>query len=207
MEILTESFQAINIFEPFSRREGKFKELARPLSAPYFGEEGEQPVFKPFLEQTFQGKASSGWTLQFNSFEDLLNREKLVVKICGLLLAPWIVDTFPFKYKPVFLIRHPLAILNSKRNYGLDSQAKEERIGIVKEANLKSKDHPLWVHMDYLKSLNNNFERYVAQWCIRNQQVMKDEQVRSKFIIVHYENLVPAASTGITKDHDRVERQ
>ena len=191
MEILVKKVNAISIFEPISRSRSNFKKFDKDFSTPfYFGQEHSESILKSHLTKVLSGKENNGWSLQFNSFSDIYNRNSLVIKLVSVnMILPWVIKEFDLTLKPIFLIRHPLAILSSRKKYANNSSPEGESKKIFQEKDLQSKDHPYWPYLDYLNKLETGDEQYVAGWCIRNQYVLKNI-TSTKVIVVFYEQLV-----------------
>lgn len=194
-EVLSKALNAILIFEPLWGKHGKFKKIAHFYSSPfYLGNSDSEHKLINFLNDTFKGKQASARTLQFNSFKKLLNSKRLIIKLVNVnLITPWFVNHFSFKHKPIYLIRHPLAILSSRLKYGYDKNIDEKSVGPIDLNRLKCSSHPHYEHLVYLNNLNTDLERYVAEWCIRNQRVIGSGNINKKLTILFYEDLISEA--------------
>ena len=193
METLQKQLEGISIFEPLFGWDGKFKKYNHQFSSPfYFGAKETAPLLKRFLEGTFEGRYTSSHTLQFNSLLQLYNGKKLLVKMVNVnLIAPWVIEEFNFKYKPIYLIRHPLAILASQRKYTSVHRENysDKKLSGFDLSRLKSESHPYLKYLNIINSADTAYKRFLVGWCIRNKEFLKNSYSK-KVIKVHYEDLV-----------------
>jgi hypothetical protein len=194
MNILQKNFNSISVFEPLSYNESarniyRKTKFSFPL---YFGEKGSDLVLKNFLDLTLQGKETNSRTLQFNTVKELLVGEKMIVKMINVnLIAPWLADNFKLNYKPLYVVRHPLAIHSSREKYSGQSEKKknERNLGKYNRKRLVSDSHPYNNYLDELDGATTKFSRYVTEWCIRNKDFVQGKY-NDKYQTVYYEDMV-----------------
>lgn len=119
----------------------------------------------------------------------------LIYKIIrGKLMLKWFLENFEIHNKPIFLIRHPIAVIESMRqhpswNYDFSRfivpECKNPEIYIKNEA--------------FFQSLNTKQEQLLAFWCIGNQEMLNDKVLMKEFIIVFYEDLIAEPKTVVQK--------
>lgn len=192
MEQLQSSLKAISIFEPLWGLSGAFKKYNHLFSSPfYFGKRETEKILYQFLKDTLVGKESSKRSLQFNNWHDLMQANKLLVKIVNTnLIAPWFVSQFKLKYRPVYVLRHPLAILYSRETYSADKKDfSNNPISAFDWSRIKSDEHPYHAHASFIDEHSNLYERYLVEWCIRNKDFLEG-RYDNKFLILYYEELV-----------------
>ena len=108
----------------------------------------------------------------------------VLVKICrGNALLPWFVEQFDLKRKPIYLLRHPLAVICSQMEQGgwsfqfTDFQIPEQPFQEFYS-----------IHRNFLATLETKEESLLASWCLANKAPLS--QKPSKWITIFYENLV-----------------
>jgi len=191
MESLQRDLKALTLFEPVGSPE--FSEFKDMVSSPfYLGGEKTHQILHDFLNESFSGRKSSSRTLQFNTFTRLFNNKYVVAKMNNInLIAPWILENFTLAYKPVYLTRHPLAILASSLRYGnvQNSHFQDEKIDDFDMNRIKSKHHPYLKYMDVVNCSDTKFTRFLTEWCIRNKDFLKGNY-EGQVLVVSYEELV-----------------
>jgi hypothetical protein len=76
------------------------------------------PEGKAFLTRVFAGRVINGWTGREMSAAEAVRARSLIVKsVRANRLLPWICENFRIP-PPVFLVRHPCAVVASQLNYG-----------------------------------------------------------------------------------------
>jgi hypothetical protein len=79
----------------------------------FIPEKEEWNEAKKAFDKVLSGKVLNEWTLLKTDIETYKEADKLIVKICrGNALLPWIVNQYNFKYKPIYLIRNPFAVVS-----------------------------------------------------------------------------------------------
>lgn len=133
-----------------------------------------------------------GRSLQSNSFflsspAKYLKAQQLIFKICrGNALIPWIVNQFNFRFKPVYLARHPFSVVASQLRHGSWHSNKPAKFSIPKGPfNEAYQEHEI-----FLSTLSSPEEVLTAVWCITNQVPLNHSGDHEKWITIYYENLV-----------------
>lgn len=106
-----------------------------------------------------------------------------IIKICrGNHLILWLMKQYKFKYNPLILLRHPIAVVASQLKQGGWNYD-------FKEFTLP--DMPFnKIYMDekvFLDSLNTKAEGLLATWCITNRDLLKSN--KTKGMLYFYEEL------------------
>ncbi|MEQ8552416.1 MAG: hypothetical protein RIC53_07150 [Cyclobacteriaceae bacterium] len=111
--------------------------------------------------------------------------ERLLVKICrGNRLLPWLTKQYEFKYKPIYMIRHPFAVVDSQlKQGGWDANWKSFKLPDSPYVDFELK------HADFLGSLESKEELLTANWCISNKQTLENVRHGVDWINVKYESL------------------
>lgn len=194
METLQKNLNAVTIFEPIWGREGPFSKVVKhtKFASPFYISTNESEyVLKNFLNDTMKGKLVGTRALQFNSFQELMNNEKLLLKLVNVnLIAPWFAENFKLKYKPIYVVRHPLAILASRERYiGNYREDANTMLGKFDRKRLRNKKHPYYNYIEELDKADTKYKRYVTEWCIRNHKFLEGSN-NEQFIVVYYEDMV-----------------
>jgi len=148
------------------------------------------------LKDILSGNQFTQWTTGKNSISELRNAQYLLTNfVRANRLMPWVLANFEFKFKPIVLVRHPIARALSQLN--TFSHLKNKQPGfIVLQINnndiYKENEH-------YLNSLNSLSEQKVALWCINNINTLSDLNVNKKTIRVYYEHLLLDPKNELTK--------
>lgn len=67
-----------------------------------------------FMNYVLQGKLIDKWTARDLSIKNCISKEFVIVKfVRDENILDWIADNFPIR-KPIFLIRHPCAVVSSQ---------------------------------------------------------------------------------------------
>ena len=139
-----------------------------------------------FFQKLYRGENIPPGCIASNGLMHFINSDKGVFKIIrGKLLLEWLLYHFEFKYKPIFLIRHPLAVINSiKKHKSWSYKFKPFEIS-------KSPFQERYkMHESFLKDLKNTREQILAHWCIANLSYFQGVSFMDQTIVVKYEDLV-----------------
>lgn len=72
------------------------------------------PEGEAFLKRIFEGRVINEWTLREMSFREAVQSRTMIIKcVRATRLLPWLCQTFPIR-APIFLIRHPCAVIASQ---------------------------------------------------------------------------------------------
>lgn len=154
----------------------------------YIPEDVTYPEARLFFEKIFNGTAFNYSRSRLNSMKELKNADKIVVKFIranGML--PWLVRQFNFKYKPVYLIRNPYAVIASQLKFPEWYKPFDEFIIPDCPFNDIYKKH-----VDFLKTIKTEEEYLAFMWCLINLVPLKHSENNRSWITVNYENLVLA---------------
>src|SRR5690606_23136702 len=111
---------------------------------------------------------------------------QLVVKFCrGNALMPYLTSTYSFKYKPIFMVRHPFAVVASQLKHGGWKNVTSHFVIPNTPYNEYYKQHE-----DFLNNLNTEVEVLMATWCITNQIPLSHSKNNINWITITYEELL-----------------
>lgn len=140
---------------------------------------------KKMFDQILSGRILNEWTLLKTTTQEFFKAEKLIVKICrGNMLLPWLVNQYSFKYKPIYLVRHPFAVVCSQlRQGGWNSTFSRFQIPKIPYNEVYRE------HYKFMSSLETKEELLTAMWCLTNK-IPLESKVKLKYLTIHYEDLV-----------------
>ena len=164
------------------------------------------PVAKPgktttaeteYLLDVLSYRSMRGWTTQYVSIKDAATARLVLLKcVRANQLMEWITDTLSLNYKPILLVRHPLAsALSSERSFaGRVFQPIDWNNVPVTLQNERYRQHH-----EYYSQLSTDLERRVATWCIDNVDLLSNRALLSKVVVVHYESLLLRPADELSK--------
>lgn len=176
------------LFEPLTSTEfGPFRDLnfARDQPIP---EDAEWPEARAAFASMLCGKAISDWNITYSrsSSASFLSARRLVVKCCHAnMLLPWLVRQFAFQCPPVFLVRHPFAVVASQLKHG--NWAFEFKGFRIPDCRF---NESYVRHKPFLLKLETKVEALTAQWCLANRVPLESARNDRDWITVHYEQML-----------------
>lgn len=168
--------------------DGNYNKLLKDIDYPFITSNNKQVIdLKHFIGDVYKLKDPSVKTLQFNTLLKVLFHKKILVKVVNKnLILPWFIDEFKPKHKPILLIRNPLDIIKSRANYGFKNMDTERNVNLSEFWNL-SENNPIYREEDFLKSLNTNYEFYIAEWCLSLKPILNSDHYKKLVHLVDYE--------------------
>jgi len=187
MEIVQRITRDTIVWEPLHLGEKK-----HPFKALGFGWRQDIPEDEKWDEaellfkELFSGKILNDATLIELNLNQYLSNSNLLFKICrGNALLPWLTQTFEFKFKPIFLIRHPFAVVSSQLRHGAwELSFDGYNIPEVPYNNL------YFEHKDFLKTLTSREEALTVDWCLSNINTLKNPNNNKNWLTINYEEMV-----------------
>lgn len=146
------------------------------------------------ISKILHGKTINSFTSYNTRLIDYLKAEHLLIKFCrGTALLPWICEHFRFRYKPIYLIRHPFAVAASQLNKGAWNFPFEQfQIPETRYSEMYQQ------HFDFLKTIRSREESLVATWCLTNSIPLNSTEPKN-WIEVHYEKLFTNPQREMTR--------
>lgn len=173
------------MFEPFHSKyvdiceEFIYRQYLRP-------DNSDDKYLKP-AEQIISGRIRDKWIDRFN--RKLFCKDRLIKDIRANLLLKWLKEHFP-EMRIVLLLRHPLAVVNSRIKLGWGSNI---------EFFLKQDDlieDFLEPFVKEIKGAKSEFEKQIFSWCIENYVPLK--QLNKKDIhVTFYEDFCVSSEETI----------
>lgn len=152
----------------------------------YIPEDATWPEAKALFDALLQGKLRNKWIMQAATTKQLLKADAVLIKFCrGNMLLPYLTNNYKFAHKPVYLIRHPFAVVSSQLKHG-GWKLPFQGFGIPKTPfNQIYKQHK-----PFLTSLKTKEEALTATWCITNLVPLNHEKNNIDWITINYETLL-----------------
>jgi hypothetical protein len=166
------------MFEPFH---SKYVEICKDFNyRQYLRPDNKEDKYLIPAQQIISGRIRNKWIDRFN--KKLISRRRLVKDIRANLLLKWLKTLYK-DMKIILLIRHPLAVVNSRMKLGWGSNIKF----FLEQANL-IEDY-LEPYMKEIKKTQSVFEDQIYSWCIENYVPL--QQFESKELhVTFYEDFI-----------------
>ena len=186
-EIIKEITKLPLLWEPLHVR--KMSSL-QPLNfsyRQYINENSSDSEVKLFFNRLFKGELRDSWLYsQEKNTLKLFKSHAALIKFCrGNLLLPYLTENFRFEKKPVYLLRHPLAVVASQLKQGgwnkVDSKVDLSKISAY-PYDIKN--------LEFLKKINTKEEILTVQWCLHNKYVIEHSKNNKNWITITYEEMV-----------------
>jgi len=167
---------------------GKIKQLQQLKFSyrQYIPEDASWDDAHSYFDDLFNGKIISNWIYHREPMFNFVTNKSVIIKLCrGNLLIPYIVKNFSFNKKPIYLIRHPFAVVASQlKQGGWDNTGVTFKLG-----DYRYNEHYL-KHESFLKTLSTKEEVLTATWCLTNQSTLINPNNDREWITVTYEEMV-----------------
>ena len=167
----------------------------------YIPEHAQWPEAFFFFSELFHGKRIH--PLYFRKWDfPLKAKRRLLIKFCRAnRLLPWLVTNFRLK-PPVYLVRHPCAVVSSQLRYGAWTQIKP---------SVMFSDHTRYGKEFYepyrriLARLSSTEELLTALWCLDNIIPLRHRDNNIKWTTVSYEGLLLRGEEELRRIFKRLE--
>lgn len=174
------------IWEPLMVR--KVKEVRKIGFAwrQYIPENEIWPEARDVMERILSGHLMSPYLCQQTSPQQLRNANYLLVKFCRAnQILPWLTRQFNFAYPPIYLVRHPCAVVASQLTQG--GWTKVAPFLKIPEGRYTSF---YTVHVKFLKKIDTVEKRLATIWCLCNQVPLSHPDNNKRWITITYEALL-----------------
>jgi hypothetical protein len=185
-ECLARLPHTVVLWEPLNIREmPRFRRLGFAWRQPIPEDADWEPARRAF-QDVFEGRMLNAWTCTLALPTDFLMAERMVVKFCRAnAMIPWLVRNFAFRQKPIYLIRHPFAVVASQMAHaGWRREFDGFRMPDCPYRELYDR------HAAFLSSLSSKEEELLAIWCLANLVPLNHPRRDLDWITVHYEDLL-----------------
>lgn len=188
MELIQQITNEPVIFEPLHLKYNK-DDTFRNLN---FGWRQHIPVNAEWKEAEkafdalFTGKLLNHGVFQYSTLHQCLKSESFLFKfVFGSALLPWLASRYTFKYKPLYMVRHPFAVVSSQLKHGAWEYPFDKYIIPDTPYN----DNYL-EHQEFLNTLKTKEESLVVQWCLANQSTLSHKKNNIEWITLNYEEFI-----------------
>lgn len=138
------------------------------------------------FQKLFSGEILNDATLVELNISQYLKESNLLFKICrGNAMLPRLTRNFNFNFKPVFLIRHPFAVVSSQLRHGaweLSFNGYNIPKTPFNEVYLE--------HREFLNTLTTREEALTVDWCLSNVSTLNNPNNNINWLTVNYEEMV-----------------
>lgn len=186
-ELLSQIPGTSMLWEPLAiNRNPEFRKLGFGWRQ-YIPETADWPDAKMQFLKLFSGKMLSSYLCQATTPAEIRESSHLLIKFCrASQLLPWLTYNFKFRYAPVYLIRHPCAVVASQlRQGGWSHVSPKFEIPRTDKFSEFYSDHK-----DFLNTINSVEKRLAAVWCLCNSIPLKYPKEEQRWITITYESLL-----------------
>ncbi|MBB6460749.1 sulfotransferase domain-containing protein [Flammeovirga kamogawensis] len=167
------------IWEPLRKK--RFKNISdkltsiRPSINKY--ENYETELYQ--LKNLFSLKYKNPILLPYTSTFEIKKYTHTIIKFCrGNNLLPWLVNSIDFKYKPIYFVRHPLAVVKSQIEHGSWDD-------IDLQYSLKILCSEYKIEQSIIDFIHDQKIFLFLVWCIHNKNLSKS----GNWLLISYEEL------------------
>ncbi|WP_158611360.1 sulfotransferase [Mangrovimonas spongiae] len=204
MELLHHVPKTILNWEPLHVEKGVVPKEMNLGWRPYLTKNNATLEHKKLFENILLLKRFTPWTTRYVYWKEVFTSKHVVTKfVRANMCLPWIVEQFPeLSYKPVFLLRHPIAVALSrlKTFNRLDLESIREPLkGADYYTIPECLNNDRYIeHASFIKGLQTRLEIEVALWCLNNMMVINHPN-KTLWVTVCYEDLVVAPQATFEK--------
>ncbi len=184
MEIISNIPNTATIFEPFHSHYGA---LEAYTWGEHFYPGSNWEAGKKGIDQILLANKLDSYQLERAPWYKLLNAKQYIFKcVMGTSILPWIAEEYKFRYKPLYILRHPLSVASStlenlyKRDTVLNIDHKWIPSGYNQELYKK--------HKDLFAEEAPMMDKLLGRWCINNHYNLTQE--KNNWIQIYYEDLL-----------------
>jgi hypothetical protein len=195
MEVLSQLPRTISNREPLQGHHGVVPKEFGFGWYPLIPVESRESKYIDFFEKVLCFKLFNDWNTRSVSLKKLIFSKFVITKfVLGNQLLPWIAATFnnQLNYKPIYLLRHPVAVCMSQLNTIAKIKPTQQFLILPKSKRFKIfetlNNERFIKHEGYLSSLETKMEIQVALWCINNKNLLNEKQPH--WVMVYYEDLL-----------------
>jgi len=116
MEMLHKETCSIINWEPLHELKGVVPKNLKWGERPYIPEESKEKEEYNLLKRILEFKVFSKNSVRYCTLSDIVASKRVMTKMVrSNLLLPFIVRNFNLKHKPIYLLRHPIAVASTPR--------------------------------------------------------------------------------------------
>lgn len=195
MEVLSQLQWTTSNMEPLQNHSGLVPKSFGFGWYPHIPVESKEKKYIDFFDSVLCFKLYKDWTTNKVAIKKLIASKYVITKfVLGNQILPWIVTTFSeqFKFKPIYLLRHPVAVCMSHLNTFTKIKPHQQFLILPENNRFKTintlNNERFTVHEAYLSSLETKMEIQVVLWCINNKNLIETKQ--ADWVKVFYEDLL-----------------
>lgn len=199
------------VWEPLFKYKGYKINYGNPFAYPerqkidiswnqYIPEGKDWAEAEQFFSKLFNREIINLKLYRFNDIKELKKASNFIFKFCfGNNLLPWIVDKY--EIRPVFLLRHPCAVVASQLNYGAFDWHKKN---IKYNYNMKRFGEEFYEpYRTVLDSIKTVEERLAAEWAMAILTPTTSHKNDEKWVTLTYEHLLLNPESALQKIFNR----
>lgn len=202
MELISEVPGTVNLWEPLHiRNVSEFRELNFGWRQ-HIPETAEWEEAEKTFEKLFRGEYLNFWLTSRDFPLKFCFADRMIIKfVRANAMMPWLLNNFQFDIMPLFLLRHPFAIVASQMKEGSwDYEFEGYSIPEMPYNNIYKQ------HESFLSTLETKCEDMLATWCINNKVVLEHRRHNQDWITLHYESLLFNPQQEIERIFERWDR-
>lgn len=152
----------------------------------YIPETDAWPEATELFERILTGRLLSPYLCQQTEPQRLRQASHLLIKFCRAnQLLPWLTTQFHLEFPPVYLVRHPCAVVASQlKQGGWKNVSPYFRMPEGRYASFYSE------HAKFLRKIDTIEKRLAATWCLCNRVPLRHSDNNRRWITVTYESLL-----------------
>lgn len=198
MELLGQIPNSTTLWEPLYPGKGVMPEKYNLGWRPNIEEFDEEPEIRGVMEAILAGHLTNRYVLSETTLKKSKRAEQLVIKFTRAhLMLPWLTRQFEFKYKPILLLRHPIAVAQSQVRAFAHKSFEGWRTPQSRKNEIYS------IHEPFLMTLKTNLEIQLALWYMHNSIPLSHARNDQDWVVVHYENLLTDPSNELARIKER----
>ena len=160
----------------------------------------ENARIKEAFTNLFEGRILNPFLCQMTNPKELKSASQLIIKFCRAnQLLPWLTENFHFKFDPIYLIRHPCAVVASQLKQGGWDHVPPHFD--IPENTLYPEFYTK--HHAFLMQIDSKVKRLAAIWCLCNQIPLNSENNNKRWVTITYENLYENGESELKKIENR----
>jgi len=198
-QLLNELPGSALIWEPLAVSEVKEVHALKFQWRQFIPEDDSWPEAKELMERILSGRLLSPYLCQQTTPRQLRQANHLLIKFCRAnQLLPWLTKEFHFEVPPVYLVRHPCAVVASQlKQGGWKNVPPHFTIPEGRYTSFYTK------HEKFLETIDTIEKRLAATWCLCNRVPLSHPDNNKRWITVTYESMLLDGPSEI----DRIARR
>ena len=186
LELLLQIPYTTTLWEPFHVNNGIVPASLNLGWRPFVAEfEVRKDIYNLFTK-LLTGRLINEWVNYGTTIQQSFYTKQFIIKNVRLnSMLPWLTKNFNFKHKPIYLLRHPMAVALSQ----LKAFKKEEKFEPYPVPKVVRDDVYSQREL-YLSTLTTKLEQQIAEWCLHNVDTIKHARAMKDWHLVYYENLL-----------------